>query len=218
MGNDIGDEMKLTNDGRARFARPVLFLIFLLMSSCAVTQEHINVGYEPQTGVSRVLGAESTTVQVEVEDQRTTKNHVGHKSNPYGMEMAEIIADNDIPQTIKSAVESELTDRGFALGANGAVIVVQLIKFENVYKNEFWSFSAVGKVTLRVTVKRSDGTDAYTNAIYGQGVNSGVQISGGQNVRIALEAALKNAITTLFSDNDFLNALSVAGAKSLPKT
>ena len=90
-------------------------LIFLLFGSCALTQEHINLEYVPQAGVTKISQAQGDIVRVEVDDQRTSKTHVGHKVNGYGMEMAEIIADNDIPQMVKGAVESELTDRGFTL-------------------------------------------------------------------------------------------------------
>jgi hypothetical protein len=73
-------------------------LSLVIGSSCALTQEHINVGYVPESGITTISDAQHAVVRVEVNDQRQTKSHVGHKINGYGMEMAEIIADNDIPQ------------------------------------------------------------------------------------------------------------------------
>jgi uncharacterized lipoprotein YajG len=188
-------------------------LIFLLLGSCALTQEHINVEYIPQAGVTKISQAERAVVRVEVDDQRSSKSHVGHKVNGYGMEMAEIIADNDIPQMVKSAVETELTDRGFTLGSDGSVINILLGKFENRFELGFFSGTATSDVSMLITVKRPDGAVVYTKSIHTEGVNSGVQIAGGENAKIALEAGLKEAITKLFDDNAFLNSF-FSGANS----
>ncbi len=60
---------------------------------------------------------------------------------------------------------------------------------------------------MLVTVKRPDGSVVYTKSIHAEGVNSGMQIASGKNTKIALEAGLKDAITKLFDDNNFLNSL-----------
>jgi uncharacterized lipoprotein len=182
-------------------------LIFLLFSSCALTQEHINVVYAPQAGVTKITQAESAIVGVIVDDQRTTKSHVGHKINGYGMEMAEIIADNDVAKTVKSAVESELTDRGFTIGSDGSVVNIVLGKFENRFEIGFFSGTAISEVSMLVTIKRPDRTVVYTKSIHAEGVNGGIQLATGNNAKIALEAGLKNAITQLFADNNFLSSL-----------
>jgi uncharacterized lipoprotein YajG len=201
---------------RNRSSRPapissLASLILLLLSSCALTQEHINVDYVPETGVAKIPQAEHSVVGVEVSDQRSTKSHIGHKINGYGMEMAEIIADNDIPQTVKRAVESELTDRGFRLGSDGSVVDIVLGKFENRFELGFFSGSAVSDISMLVTVKRPNGTVLYTKSIHTEGVNSGVQLASGENAQIALDAGLKDAIEKLFDDSQFLNSLLPQG-------
>jgi uncharacterized lipoprotein YajG len=128
------------------------------------------------------------------------------------MEMAEIIADNDVAQTVKSAVESELTDRGFTIGSDGSVIDIVLGKFENRFELGLFSGTAVSEISMQVSVKRPNGTIAYTKNIHAEGVNSGVQLATGHNAQIALEAGLKNALTELFNDNAFLNSLLFEGS------
>jgi len=123
------------------------------------------------------------------------------------MEMAEIIADNDIPQTVKRAVESELRDRGFSLGSEGSVVAITLDKFENRFELGLFSGTAVGEISIAVTIKRANGTVACTRNIHAEGVNSGVQLASGENTRIALEAALKNAVDELFQDSNFVQSL-----------
>jgi uncharacterized lipoprotein YajG len=182
-------------------------LSLIIGSSCALTEEHINVGYVPESTVTTISGAQRAVVRVEVDDERGTKSHVGHKINGYGMEMAEIVADNDLPQTIKSAVESELRDRGFSLGSDGSLVAITLGKFENRFEMGFFSGTAIGEISMSVTVKRSGGAIAYTRNIHAEGVNSGVQLATGENTRIALEAALKNAVDQLFQDSSFVQSL-----------
>ena len=191
---------------RALLLLPAL-LALIIGSSCALTEEHINVGYVPASAVTAISGAQHAFVRVEVDDERRTKSHIGHKINGYGMEMAEIIADNDLSQTVKSAVESELRDRGFSLGSDGSAVAITLGKFENRFEIGFFSGTAVGEMSMSVTVKRPDGAIAYTRNIHAEGINSGVQLASGENSRIALEAALKNAVDQLFQDSSFVQSL-----------
>ena len=193
---------------RSRLRSSLPALIFLLFGSCALTEDHINVGYVPQSGIAKLSQAEGTVVRVEVDDQRASKSHVGHKVNGYGMDMAQIIADNDISQVVKGAVQSELTDRGFTLGSDGTLINVVLGKFENHFELGAFSGTAVSEVSMLVTVKRPDGQIAYTKSIHAEGVNSGLQLASGENAKDALEAGLRDAVKKLFDDQNFLNSLS----------
>ena len=51
------------------------------------------------------------------------KDKVSAKKNGFGMEMAPIIAKEDVAQTLKKAVEVELTNRGFCLRDGGVTLV-----------------------------------------------------------------------------------------------
>ena len=54
---------------------------------------------------------------MQVNDQRQDKsNKVSSKKNGYGMEMAPILANEDVTVTIRRAIEQELQSRGFSIG------------------------------------------------------------------------------------------------------
>jgi hypothetical protein len=80
-------------------------------------------------------------------------------------------------------------------------------KFENRFELGLFSGTAVSEISMSVTVRRANGTVAYTRNIHAEGVNSGMQLASGENSRIALEAALKNAVTQLFQDPSFVGSL-----------
>src|SRR5262245_28010330 len=87
--------------------------ISLLFSGCALNKDYIAASNVSQTGVAHLEEAERVVVHVEVNDARTIRDRVSVKKNGYGMEMAPIIATNDVAALLKTALETELTDRGF---------------------------------------------------------------------------------------------------------
>src|SRR5260370_15778070 len=119
--------------GRTKAGAGAVGLIAMTVSGCALTPGRVNISYTPlgSSGTIRHAGAEAESVRVAVSDQRSLKDAVGHKTNGYGMEMAPITSDNDIPQTLQSAIESELKSRGFNMVGAGPTIAVALTKFEN---------------------------------------------------------------------------------------
>jgi hypothetical protein len=64
-----------------------------------------------------------------------------------------------------------------------------------------------------MTVQVKDVTKAilYSKNIVGGGLNSNVMLASGENARIALDAALKDAIAKLFQDPQFLESIIKAG-------
>ncbi len=197
-----------------------LGLIAMTVSGCALTPGHVNVSYTPlgSSGTIRPAGAEAVSVHVAVSDQRASKDAVGHKTNGYGMEMAPITSDNDIPQTLQSAIESELKSHGFNIVEAGPTIAVALTKFENRFVNGFWSGTATAELVMNVVVQRPDGGIVYTKLIDVQGVNPGIQLSSAENAGIALDRALQGGIAQLFEDSAFPTALRTAGKNGAPAT
>ena len=183
-------------------------LVVVLFSGCALTKTYIPLSYTAQTSVSKVAGADSVAVNVSVSDQRTDKSSVGAKKNGYGMEMAPIIAMNDVAALLKSAIETELAGRGFNLGASKAVSVnAEISTFRNDFKTGFWSGDAVAQVVMNITVKNETGIIVYTKLVSGQGINPNIQLASGENAKVALEAALKDALDKMFGDYAFIEAL-----------
>ncbi len=177
------------------------------LSGCALSKSYIDIGYVPQQNVVRAAGAESVVVGVAVSDVRAVKDKVSAKKNGFGMEMAAIIPKEDVAGVVKSAIEMELTNRGFQLGQGGVSTAVELSKFYSDFKVGFWSGDAVGEVTMSVQVRRSDGTIVYSKLVTGQGAKDNLQLASGKNAKVALDGALRDAIAKLFSDAAFVQAL-----------
>jgi uncharacterized lipoprotein len=184
----------------------ILLVMAFLSSGCALTKDYVVLSYDPQTNVEKIKEADSVKVNVEVSDLRTIKDKVSSKKNSYGMEMASIIAQNDVAETLKKAIEKELENRGFDLGTGQILVLSELNKFYNDFKTGFWSGKAVAEVVMNVQIKKPDGSILYSKMIAGESTHS-VQMASGKNAKYVLEAALKDAISKLFNDTSFLDSL-----------
>jgi uncharacterized lipoprotein len=171
-----------------------------LGSGCALTQESVKLSYTPQIGVPKVERADASMITVNVGDSRPTRDRVSSKENAYGMKMAAIKSEEDVTSLLKRAIETELENRGFHLGAGKALVLVELGKLENDFKPGLFSGDAVAELFMSVKVQETAGQVLYTKFIEGKGINSGIQLASGSNAKIALDAALKDAVSKLFQD------------------
>jgi uncharacterized lipoprotein len=190
------------------------------LSGCALTTEQIELGYTRQAGVSKVAGADSVSVNVQVADQRLDKSKVSSKKNGYGMEMAPITAAEDVAVTIRKAIEQELQARGFQLGSDAALVKIaaDITRFYNDHKTGFFSGDAVADLNLSVTVKSKNGELLFSKQIIAQGMEPNTQLMNGNNAKLALDRALENGMKILFSDQAFVAALiASSGAKTAAK-
>ncbi len=187
----------------------------VLISGCALTTDRIDLTYTPQLVAPAVPGAGEITVAVQVVDDRQDKTKVSSKKNGYGMEMAPIIANEDVSITIRKAIETELDHRGFKLSAAPAIVqvVADLTRFYNDHKTGFFSGDAVADLTMSVNVESKDGSVLYSRQIVAQGIEPNTQLATGNNARIALEKALQDSMAKLFGDNEFIAALTRAATK-----
>ena len=188
----------------------VSFLAVLLLNGCAFTTDHVSLSYVPQPSPGKVDGADKISVKVQVTDVRTTPNKVGAKKNGYGMEMAPIVADGDISEMLEKAIGTELSDRGYHVAPGDITLAVELSKFYNDFKIGFFAGDAVAEVTIDVRVKNAAGDIVYTKLVTGEGLNPNIQLATGNNAKIALEAALQDAIAKLFKGPDFTDSLTKA--------
>ena len=179
------------------------------LSGCALTTEQIEINYTQQAGISKIAGADSVSVNVQVTDQRLDKSKVSSKKNGYGMEMAPITAAEDVAVTVRKAIEKELQARGFQLGSDAALVKVaaDVTRFYNDHKTGFFSGNAVADLNMSVTVKSKSGALLFSKQIVAQGKEANTQLATGNNARIALERALESGMKTLFEDQAFLSAL-----------
>ena len=180
-------------------------LLLLACSGCAFTTGHVNVAYEPSTAATKVASAESPHVIVAVTDKRPTRV-VGQKINGYGMKTADIVSDNDVPATVKDAFQTELSNRGFVPGPGGNIVEVELDNLHNQFTLGLVSGDSTANLGMTVSVKRSDGTVAYSKYITGQG-KEWIEIAREGNAEHVLSLALQDAISKVFTDPGFIDAL-----------
>lgn len=187
--------------------------VLSFLSGCALTPDTAKLSYLPQVGVVKLQRADTVIVKVEAIDSRTVKDKVSVKKNAYGMEMAPITSEEDVISLLKRAIELELENRGFHLGAGKVLVFMELSKFYNDFKIGFWAGDAVAELVMNAQVKNSDGNVIYSKNITGEGINKDIQLSSGENAQVALDAALKDAVSKLFQDPQFIDSILKAGMK-----
>jgi uncharacterized lipoprotein YajG len=185
----------------------IFLAMAFLASGCALTKDYVVLSYDPQVNVEKIKEADAIKVKVEISDARTMKDKVSCKKNGYGMEMAPIIARNDVAETIKNAIETELKNRGFNLTEGSVLVFAELTKYYNDFKTGFWSGRAVAEVVMNVQVKKPDYSIIFSKIIAGESTISNLQLASGKNAKIALDGALKDAVLKLFSDPSFIKSI-----------
>lgn len=185
----------------------ILFAMAFIASGCALTKDYVVLSYDPQTNVEKIKGADAVKVRVEFSDLRTVKDKVSCKKNGYGMEMAPIIARNDAAETVKNAIETELKNRGFILTEGSVSVLAELNKYYNDFKIGFWSARGVAELVMNVQVKNPNYSIIFSRIIAGESTISNLQLASGKNAKIALDGALKDAISKLFDDPSFIDSI-----------
>jgi uncharacterized lipoprotein len=199
------------------------FAVALWTSACALTTENIDVPYQPAGKAGPVDGASAATVSITGVDGRTAyRDRVSSKKNGYGMEMAAIVANNNIPQTVGNAIQQELSAQGFKIGPGHAEVSAEVVKFYNDFKIGFFSGDAYAEVALNVKVLTQGKTLVYAKYYEANGTEPNIQLATGDNARAALIVALRNAVHSVVSDPALQKALlsaqqpSTAGPDTSP--
>jgi uncharacterized lipoprotein len=207
-----GKARKFMNTHSSTFS---VLLAVALLSGCALTTDRIEIQYTQQQGVAQIPDASAVSVAVEVIDQRQEKGKVSSKKNGFGVELAPIVATEEVSITVRGAIEKELQARGFRLASQADVVHVSadLTRFYNDHKIGFFAGDAVADLNLSVTVRSKAGGIVYSRQIVAQGVEPNTQLSSGENARLALNRALENGIKSLFEDRSFTSALLAAQSK-----
>ena len=188
--------------------RVIFILIFLVsLSGCALTKEHITLDYVPQSNVEAIRGSEKVNIKLNVTDGRTMRDKVSYKKNAYGMEMGEIISDNDVIELVSKSIKTELQNRGFMVDGGDVEVNIEMIKVYNDFKSGFFAGDASAEIIMGVQVKQKNGNIPYNKTITGTYVEQNIQLATGSNAKKALDGALKDAIPKLMNDQKFIIAL-----------
>lgn len=183
-------------------------LAALLLSACALETDHIEVRHRSVPGVEAISGAERVGITVETRDARpANRERVSVKKNGYGMEMAPIIATNDVIAETRDAIIGELRARGFQIGGTDGRVEVEVLRFFSEFRAGFWSGVAAADMQANVRVLDPSGRITFTRTYMADGLNPNIQIASGENARIALEAGLQRLIRRIGDDPDLSRAL-----------
>jgi len=186
------------------------------LSACALTEDKVPVDYVsaggPETGA--LAGAADVAIVLTATDQRTVfADRISTKKNGYGMEMARIVATNDVVELVRSSLEMELKALGFRTEAGGLPIGIELQNFYNNFRQGFWSGDAVGEVAFVLKVRAPGGTLLYSQLYSATGIEANIQLASGENAKAALQKALTAAIKAAIEDQALRQALLSAGAR-----
>jgi uncharacterized lipoprotein len=185
-----------------------------LLSACALSEDKVPVDYIPNTGVAPVAGAEVVSLTIVGADRRSQyTDRISTKKNGYGMEMARIVATNDVVEVVRGGVECELRAQGYAVGPNGLSVTVELQNFYNNFRVGLVSGGAVADVAIAIKVRNAAGTLVYSQ-LYDASTSDDVFMASGTNAKASLEKALTMTTMKIVGDK----ALQAALLSSRPAT
>jgi len=185
--------------------------------ACALSEDKVAIDYIAPDGVETVPGAAAVTLEVKGADERAQyRDRVSTKKNGYGMEMARIIATNDVVDLVRSGVEQGLRAEGFTIGSSGLTVSIELQNFYNNFKAGLASGLAVAEVAFALKVRNASGALLYSKFYSATGTVDGIMLASGANAKAALEKATSMAVKTVMDDKALQDAL-IATAKPKPK-
>ena len=187
--------------------------------SRALSEDKVPIDYvSDPTPRAAVAGAQAVVVAVNATDKRQQyADRIGTKKNAYGMEMARIVATNDVVALVRQALEQEFKAQGFSIGAGGATVAVELQNFYNNFQlGVVLTGTAVAEVTFTVRVRGATGTLLYQQTYSGTGTVDDVMLMSGNNAKAGVEKALTAAVKKAADDVELQKALLSTRAPSAP--
>lgn len=184
----------------------------LLVSGCALSEDAIQVRYAAPEGSAVTRPSNGVAVMVVGKDGRVSRrDRVSTKKNGYGMEMAKITAANDVAAEVANAVQGELQKLGFSVGPGGARISVELDTFYSDFKMGLFSLDAVAELKFTLVAYAVDGSIIYTKSYQATGTNPNILLAEGAQAKVALDAALREAVQQVAYDRTLHSLLLSAG-------
>jgi uncharacterized lipoprotein YajG len=178
-----------------------------LLSACALSEDKVPVDYIPNAGVTPVTGADAVSLTVTGVDRRTQyTDRISTKKNGYGMEMARIVATNDVVEVVRSGVERELKAQGYAIGPSGLSVTVELQNFYNNFRLGLMQGGAVADVAVALKVRNAAGALIYSQ-LYDASTTNDVFMASGDNAKASLQRALTMTTLKIVEDKALQAAL-----------
>lgn len=182
------------------------------LAACAPGPIQVAPEYVPEASVAAMPGAARIDVSVDVNDLRADQNKVGSITGAISMAGERHITSTvDAKSLVKSAVEKELTSRGFLVKGGPVSVIIDLTEFNVehvVTASWFQADESNAEVVMHVQVRGPNDANAYSRLISGR---SGPSPSTPADDQEILDSALKTAIVNLFHDPSFTAAILTAG-------
>lgn len=193
----------------------VAIVVAVLLSACAFMPGTAAIDYVPDGPVTPVAGAKAVLLTVSASDQRMQHaDRISTKKSFAGIEMARIVADNDVVDLVRRSVERGLRAQGFAIGPGRLVVSVELQNFYNDFRRRLDSWTEVGEVVFALKVTNAGGTVLYSRSYDGTAIDS-FFVSSASNAQESLQKALTMAIRKMLEDKALQQAL-LSAARSQP--
>ena len=187
---------------RAVLAGMVALSAAIGLSACV--ERPISLSYVPPSPSAAIPGAEKVKLDVVAVDKRAQfMDRVGTANG------ARIIADGDVKELVRSAIERELTARGFSVAAGGLVVTVEL---QNFYINYTFSSSADVAFSIRVRGNSGAGPSLFSHYYQSTSKTHGTFESAKAGSKACLEEALAGAVKQVMDDRNLQAALLSAAA------
>jgi uncharacterized lipoprotein YajG len=174
------------------------------LAGCALNPLSVPVTYQPASNVTLVPGASSVHVHVVGEDQRTDKTSVGQ------YDQQPIVPSNNVIDTARDAVQSELQARGFVMDSSPASLVVrvQVQRLSGHFFSSLFFSSYTAELIMHVEVERPGKVIAYSQSFDGTDTYHPSAFAGvSDDFGAALSGALNEGVQKLFDDPAFMAAL-----------
>jgi uncharacterized lipoprotein YajG len=188
------------------FARTLTLLLLMIIAvgGCLMAPLSVPIAYQPASNVTPVPGASSVHVHVVGQDQRANTANVGQN------DQQSVVTSNNVGDTARDAVQSELQARGFVIdnGPASTEVRVQIVKLNSHFFSTLFYSSCTAELTMHVEVERPGKVIAYSQSFdAADTTHPAVFGSVSKDFGDALSGALEQGVAKLFDDPAFMNAL-----------
>jgi uncharacterized lipoprotein YajG len=182
----------------------LLILMITAIGGCLMSPMSVPITYQPESNVTPVPGASSVHVHVVGEDQRANTANVGQD------DQQSVATSNNVGDTARDAVQSELQARGFVIdkGPASTEVRVQVVKLDGHFFSTLFYSSYTADLIMHVEVERPGKVIAYSQSFdVTDTTHPAVFGSVSKDFGDALSGALEQGVAKLFDDPAFINAL-----------
>lgn len=189
----------------------IVLLIGSFVSGCAFGTRHVTLSYPPESNMGELSvaganatplkpGSEKTIAFFRFNDHRVNKSRIGNVQNTYGMDTADVVAENDVAEWINSAIIVELEDAGYKVVKGEELENIDnlpLLKGEilRVYVTAYFSYEAEVSLIAELELDKKVIMRESYNSRGSVGLNMAMTAdSAGESLSLALADAVRQIV------------------------